>query len=252
MKRSNFAIFAVILLVFANGCSSSSSSNPTPPQVTYVTGGTYVYYAQNLNATTGQAIAGSGDTITSVVVETGIPYQGMANVTAIQNTHSNPGSGIASVDTTYIAQSNGDYYHYNYGLELLNSNKQVLAEGNSGNPIVAGWVLQAELSETSANTWVAMDTILNLTIGTAQITDTAKESSDTTFQLFPPNEQTSTPISARHSVHSIYLTSVAVNANMSVDTYVSATDGPVLDIFHQSTIAGNPFPGRITVLLGTK
>ena len=119
MNRSKFHVFAIILLVFAAGCSSNVAppANVTYPQVNYVKGSAYIYYAQNLS-TSGVPVAGSGDTITSTVIDTAISYQGMTGVTRIQNKHTNP----VSTDTTYIAQTNGNYWHYNYGLEMLNEN----------------------------------------------------------------------------------------------------------------------------------
>jgi len=243
MKRSNLAIFAILLLVFANGCSSSSSNNPTYPQVNYVTGGTEIYYSQTLDKNTGQPTPGSGDTITSVVVETGIAYQGMTGVTAIQNTHTNP----VSVDTTYIAQSNGNYWHYNYGLELLNGNSAVLSFANGGKPINGGWVLQAEFSAASGTTWIGMDTTLTLTIvAAAPLTDTATETIDSSIAVG------SSQVSVKHSMHSVYLNAGLVQASIPIDTYVSATDGSVLDIFHPTSLEGNPTPGKITILLSTK
>ena len=142
MKRSNFAFLSIILLVFAAGCSSPTVTNPTP-QVNYQSGQVYIYYAQVLNNTTGDTTAGSGDTIRSVVVATGISYQGMTGVTEIQNTHTNPPLGSSITDTTYIAQSNGNYYHYDYGLESINDNPFVL--NVIKNPVEAGWILQGRI-----------------------------------------------------------------------------------------------------------
>jgi hypothetical protein len=239
MKRSKFHVLGILLLVFA-GCSSSNAPSP-PTQVNYVQGGTYVYYAQNLDKNTGQPTAGTGDTITSVVLQTGISYQGMSNVTEIQNTHTNP----VSMDTTYISQSNGSYWHYNYGLELLNENPAVLAS-NNGNPLIAGWVLQAKFSANMSDTWAAVGTPITFAGQTGELTDTATEASDTTLAI------SSSSVSAKHSVHALEITSLFVSASGSADTYVSVLDGPVIDIIHPTTIEQMATPGRITILLSTK
>jgi hypothetical protein len=245
MKRSNLAIFAILLLVFANGCSSSSSNNPTYPQVNYVTGGTEIYYSQTLDKNTGQPTPGSGDTITSVVVETGIAYQGMTGVTAIQNTHTNPGSGIATVDTSYIAQSNGNYYHYNYGLELLNTNQLVLS-ANGGKPLIAGWVLQAEFSATEGTKWVPVDTPISFSGQTGELSDTVTEANDSSITVG------AVQVPTKHAIHALEIASLLVTAKDTAYTYVSSSDGPVLDIFPPATLEQIPTPGRITILIKAK
>ncbi len=249
MKRSKFSIFSIFLLVIAAGCSSTTVPAP-PTQVNYVQGTSYIYYAQVLDKNTGDTVAGSGDTITSVVLATGISYQpdsarnvGYSDVTEIQNTHSNPPAGSPTKDTTYIAQSNGNYWHYNYGLELFNENQTVLLF-NGGQPIIAGWVLQAKFSANVGTKWAGIDTSITVAGATGQLTDTATEAIDTTYVV--------DQVSAKHSVHALNINSLLVSASLSADTYVSVLDGPVIDIFHPTTLAGSPTPGKITVYLGTK
>jgi hypothetical protein len=248
MKRSILYFSGMLLVAFAAGCSSNVAPPPsvTYPQVTYVKGGTYVYYAQDLDKNTGQPSPGTGDTVTSVVLNADTTYQGMSNVVEIQNKHSNPGSGVDSVDMTYIAQSNGNYWHYNYGLEAINSNTTALLEVNTGNPIQAGWVLQAKLSAASGATWAALDTNIFITAGSLALADTATETSDSTFTI------ASAPDTTKHSVHSITALLASFKATLTVDTYMSATDGPVLDIFHPTTLNGIPAPGRRVQFLGKK
>ncbi len=258
MKRSNFAFLSIILLVFAAGCSSPTVTNPTP-QVNYQSGQVYIYYAQVLDKTTGDTTAGSGDTIRSVVVATGISYQGMTGVTEIQNTHTNPPTGSSTVDTTYIAQTNGNYYHYDYGLESLNNNPYVLAV--TGGPIEAGWILQAELSAGPNQTWIAADTTFAVANGAAHVTltDTATEQADTTIVVgdtVKPNEQTATagPISifTKHSMHNITVSLVGGTGTLgqgTADTYVSSQYGPVLDIVYPSELQQQKAPGRRMVLI---
>ncbi len=242
MKRTTFYFSGIFLLALAAGCSSNVAPPVTSPQVNYVRGGTYVYYAQNLDANTGNPIAGSGDTITAKVIATDTSYQGMSGVTEIQNTHSNPGSGVAPTDTTYIAQSNGDYWHYNYGLESLNTN-QVVLNYNGGKKLIAGWVLQAKLSAAAGASWIAADTQIAVGSASAKLLDTAKEASDTTFLLG------SAQITAKHAVHDLNLNAVIATGSGSVDTYVSQDDGPVLNIVHPAVVASSHTPGQITILL---
>ncbi len=250
MKRSYFAILGSLILTIAGGCSNSPTpppSTPTTPQVNYVAGSAYVYYAQNLNATTGEPIPGSGDTITSRVLTTDTVYQGKSNVTVIQNTHTNP----VSVDTTYIAQDSGNYWHYNYGLESLNKNAAVLAY-NHQKPIIGGWVLQAKLAATDSEKWIAADTTITIGSATPLLTDSVTELNDTTFDtLVKPNEQTATnsPISAKHSVHIVNFNAGLIQARGPVDTYVSAQYGQVLNIFHPTSVAGQAAPGQIVQLI---
>jgi hypothetical protein len=254
MKRSNFHVLGILLLVFAAGCSSSTISVPTP-QVNYVQGQAYIYYAQVLDKNTGDTTAGSGDTITSVVLATGMSYQGMTGVTEIQNSHTNPVSGSSIMDTTYIAQSNGNYYHYNYGLESLNDNPAVL--GVIGKPVAAGWILQAEFSASPNATWVAADTTITVAMANVTLRDSATEGTDSTIVVgdtIKPNEQTATagPISifTKHSMHDITVSlGGATLGNATADTYVSSQYGPVLDIVHPSQLESQKAPGRRTILI---
>ncbi len=241
MKRSILYISGLLALGFAAGCGSSNGPTSTPPQVNYTQGQTYVYTSQALDATTGQP-SGAVDTISSEVVVTGASYQGMTNVTEIQNTHSS-GSGM---DTTYIAQNNGEYWHYNYGVETLNSNSSVLGFVNSGKPINAGWVLQAKLSANSGDTWVGTNTQLNLTAGSVNLTDSAVEANDTLITLG------SGQVTAKHSVHTVTLNAGLVKASEQVDTYVSTQDGTVVDVDHPTVLASTPTPGLIKVLVVAK
>jgi hypothetical protein len=241
MNRSILYCSGIFLLAVASGCSSNVAQINSP-HVNYVAGATYVYYSQNLDANTGNPIAGSGDTITSKVLTTGISYQGMSNVTEIQNAHSNPGNGVAAMDTTYIAQSNGDYWHYNYGLESLNTNQLVL-NYNGGKKLIAGWVLQAKLSATEGTSWIAADTQIAIGSASAKLLDTAKEASDSTLVV------ASAQITAKHAVHDLNLNAGLVTGSGFVDTYVSTDDGPVLNIVHPAVVATSRTPGQITILL---
>ncbi len=216
MNQSKFYILGILFIAFSAGCSGTTIPNTTP-QVNYVQGNAYIYFAQNLNASTGDTVAGSGDTITSVVLQTGISYRGMSNVTEIQNTHTNP----VSVDTTYVSQSNGNYYHYNYGMETINSTPAALNQVNNGDQINVGWVLQAEFSAAAGGKWAALDTSITITAGALDLADTATESNDTTVTVGGAG------IFAKHSVHSVNLSALGglVKANLMADTYVSETDG---------------------------
>jgi hypothetical protein len=249
MKRSILYFSGMLLVAVAAGCSSNVAPPVTYPQVSYVKGGTYVYYAQNLSSTAPyDTVAGSGDTITSVVLMTDTSYQDMSGVTEIQNKHSNPGTGVAAIDTTYIAQSNGNYWHYNYGLQLINGDQAALNTANSGKQIKGGWVLQAKLSDNEGGAWTALDTSITITLGTAAIKDSATEASDSSIAVGSSQDL------SKHSVHSISLSAGngIVKDTLIVNTFVSATDGPVLDIFHPTTLISNPVPGRIILLLKTK
>jgi hypothetical protein len=219
--------------------------------VNYVAGSAYVYYAQNLNATTGEPIAGSGDTITSKVLATDTVYQGKSNVTVIQNSHTNP----VSVDTTYIAQDSGNYWHYNYGLESLNKNAAVLAY-NHQKPIVGGWVLQAKLAATDSEKWIAADTTITIGTATPLLTDSVIESIDTAIgtdslpplTIIKPTEQLIS-ILTKHSVHIVNFNAGLIQARGPVDTYVSAQYGQVLNIFHPTSVGGQAAPGQIVQLI---
>jgi hypothetical protein len=241
MKLSKLHFLGIFLLIVVTGCSTSVTPPPAP-QVNYVQNQKYIYYAQELNATTGDTVAGSGDTITSVVLATGISYQGMNGVTEIQNTHTHPISSNP-MDTTYIAQSNGNFWHYNYGIEILNSSSAVLNDVNNGNQIKAGWVLQAQLSDGPGTTWAAADTTLSLAVGSVILTDTATEATDTSITV------AGAAVFAKHSAHNVVLNAGLIKATLKADTYVSSTDGPVLDIDHPTTLELTPTPGRITILL---
>jgi hypothetical protein len=253
MNQSKFHLLGILVLLFAAGCSSSTVPSVTP-QVNYVQGQTYVYYAQVLDKNTGDTTAGSGDTITSIVLATGISYQpdtarnvGLSGVTEIQNTHTNPPQGSSTRDTTYIAQSNGNYWHYNYGLESVNDNPYVL--GVIGKPAVVGWVLQAEFSATPNGTWIGADTTIAVAGGHVTLTDTATEQTDTTLYQSSTVQNLSS-VFTKHSMHDITVIFGGVPfGNATADTYVSSQYGPVLDIVHPSQLNQMPAPGRRTVLI---
>lgn len=244
MKLSKFLVLP--FLAIAAGCSSPTVPQPTPPSVNYTVGQQYKYYAVQLDANTDTVVAGSGDTITTQILSTTMTYQGMTNVTAIQRTHSNPIKGSPTVDTSYIAQSNGNYWHYNYGLESINENSFVI---NTVGRINAGWVLQAKLAAGPPDSWIAIDTTLSAGGVTATLKDSAAESVDTTvFQgagsIVPSTLQNTT---AKHSEHAIAV--LPSLGSGSSDTYVSAEHGPVLDIIHHSKLENQNAPGLKTILI---
>ncbi len=240
MNRTKLLIAAAVALAAGLVVGCNTATGPAgAPQVNYQTGNTYVYTEQTLDAKTGQP-TGTIDTVSSVVLLTNFSYQGMANVTEIQNNHSNG----ASPDTTYIAQANGEYWHYNYGLESLNTNQAVL-NYNNGKRINAGWVLQAKLGAAQGTSWVASDTSLSVGSLNARLVDTAREASDTTILVNGQN------VTAQHIIHTVDLQSL-ISASGPVDTYVSTQDGTVLDVVHPVYLGTTPAPGRVTVLIGTK
>ena len=244
MTRPILYISGMLALAFAAGCASSTAP-PNSPQVNYQQGHSYVYTQQTLDAATGQP-SGTVDTITSTVVSSGTAsYQGMAGVTEFQNIHTHSSSGT-DTDMTYIAQSNGNYWHYNYGVEALNSNPTVVNTANAGKPINAGWVLQAKLGANPGDTWVAADTTLTLALGTATLTDNVTEANDTSIMV------NGAAVSTKHAVHQVKLNAGIVTATEQIDTYVSVQDGIVIDIDHPTVLAGNPTPGLEKRLLDTK
>lgn len=244
MTRSILYVSGFLALGLAAGCASSTGPT-SAPQVNYQQGHSYVYTAQTLDATTGQP-TGTPDTITSTVVSSGsASYQGMSGVTEFQNVHTHPATGT-DTDMTYIAQSNGSYWHYNYGVESLNSNATVVNTANAGKPINAGWVLQAKLGANAGDTWVAADTTLVLALGTATLTDNVTEANDTSIMV------NGSAVTAKHAVHQVKLNAGIMTATEQIDTYVSVEDGIVIDIDHPTVLAGNPTPGLEKRLLGTK
>lgn len=249
MTRPILYVSALLALGLAAGCSNSPTGPGSSTQVNYAKGQTYIYYAQVLDKSTGDTVAGSGDTVTSVVLATGMTYPAgsvYSNVAEIQNTHTRPASGD-TVDTTYIDQSNGDYWHYNYGVQTINGNTALLAAINNGNPIQVGWVLQSKFSANPGDKWSAMNDTIHLpNFGSAVITDTATESNDTSITVG------TSQVVAKHSVHRVILNAGLVSATETVDTYLSTQDGIVLDVDHPTTVATYLTPGLRTILIATK
>ncbi|HEY3874369.1 MAG TPA: hypothetical protein VGM92_02750 [Candidatus Kapabacteria bacterium] len=251
MKRSKLAIWSIPILVtmaFA-GCSNTVTTPTNNTQVSYTKGDSYGYHAFVLNATSGQP-SGTTDTITSTIAATDGTFDSMVNVTTILNSHTHPASGT-SLDTTYISQNNGNFYHYNYGLEALNNDAAVLAIANSGKSIEVGWVLQAKLSANSGDKWIGVNDTLSLnspTLGgavTAYLTDNVTEEGDTTISV------NNSPVVTKHSVHNISLSIPgSFSAEETVDTYVSVADGTVLNIDHPTSLVGSAAPGLETIFIG--
>ena len=224
MKRSILYFSGMLLLALAAGCSSNVAPT-TYPQVNYTSGMGFIYLQYQLD-TSDVVIPSSVDTIHSKVIIVDTTYQGRSNVTVLANTHSNGNSP----DTTYIAQESGNFWHYNYGLESVNTNPAVLAY-NNGKKLNSGWVLQAELSATQGVKWQAANTQVAIGSGSALFIDTALESQDSSILI--GNQQ----ISSKHSVHVIDLSEQPLaNATGFVDTYVSPSDGTTLNIVHASTV----------------
>ena len=223
MKRSILYFSGMLLLTFAAGCSSNVAPPATSPQVNYVKDSTYLYTQQSLD--TADRPVGQVDTITSTIVATDTTYFGMSNVTVIQNRHS---SG-AAMDTTYIAQESGDYWHYNYGLESANTNAVVLGYNNN-KPLNAGWVLQAKLGAAEGEKWQAANTPVTVGSLTPTLIDTATEASDANVNV------EGSSINAKHAVHAINLTTIGASVIGTVDTYVSASDGMVQNIVHAARV----------------
>jgi hypothetical protein len=142
---------------------------------------------------------------------------------------------------------NGNYWHYNYGLESVNDNPYVL--GVIGKPAVVGWVLQAEFSATPNGTWIGADTTIAVAGGHVTLTDTATEQTDTTLYQNSTVQNLSS-IFTKHSMHDINVFfGTTPFGNATTDTYVSSQYGPVLDIVHPSTLDNNAAPGRRMVLI---
>ena len=221
----HFSILAAFAMLAAVGCSSTDQPLPAPtyPHVTYAKGTTYTYYQDQLDAN-GNVVAGSGDTIHSTVVDTAFTYQGR-KATVLVNTHSN---GSAN-DTTFIAQDSGNFWHYNYGLESLNTNQAVLTY-NGGKPVVAGWVEQSQLGAASGVSWIAANTTVIIASSSASLVDTATEASDETITV------NGAAVTTKHSVHHVKVTALLGSASGTIDTYVSPDYGIVKNIVHPSSV----------------
>jgi hypothetical protein len=240
-----FSILALGAFAIA-GCRNDGTITNAPPttptQVTYVKGTTYTYYEQKLDVN-GNVVAGSGDTITSQVVATDATYQGKSNVTILANSHSNG----SATDTTYISQANGEYWHYNYGLESANTNQAVLAY-NNGKPIVTGWVLQGKFGASNGTVWQAANTSIAVGAISAALTDTANEVASEPIQVG------SASVTVQHIQHHVVASNpFAGSVDGTVDTYLSTDYGVVKNVVHPALVAlaGNNVTaeGKQTVLL---
>jgi hypothetical protein len=240
MKRSNFSVFGIILLVFAAGCSSSTPPPASSPQVNYVKGTAYVSISYKLD-TLDNIIPSSIDTITSTVSAVGQQYQGMTNVTVIQNSHSN---GL-SPDVTYIAQVSGNFYHFDYGLESINKLPAVVLF--LGDTINSGWVLQAELQAAVGNKWVAKDTSYVVTKpfpANISLTINATEVGDSSMTIVG-----NPPTTAKHVLDTVTLEGLG---STLADTYVSPDYGTVFNYQHGATTQYGFVAGNKTTLIAIK
>ncbi len=245
-----FKSLAVLALAMSSfqGCSSSTSTpNPvTPTSVTYTVNAAYTYKQNRLDTANGaygqdKMDPTMTDTITSTVVALNQTFQLKTGVTYIQNKHSLTGL----MDTTYIAQENGNYWHYNYGLESVNNNPAVI--GFIGAPVQNGWVLQAKLGAVKGDTWLSDSTTVTIgSFGNADLTLHAVEQADTTIMV------NGASVAAKHVFHTLVLKSF-VTVTGYVDTYVSASTGMTLNVVHSSAaippVYNKQISGSQTLLL---
>jgi hypothetical protein len=230
----HFSIFAFLfsLLSLAMiGCSSGGDpiQTPKPDSVTYKTSTNYKYVEHPRDSTDQNTQI--TDTITSSVTGTDTTIDGKSHVTTIQNTHS---LGSAA-DVTYIAQSNGEYWHYNFGLEGF----ETYLKGS------LGWVLQAKLNAKEGDTWVAKEkTSVGLTVAPVNVDVEVKatEKADTTIKI-----ASETVTNVKHVVQtvSIYAGTTTPVATSNIDTYVSAKYGMVATVRHSTKIDHPLFSGQV-------
>ncbi len=259
MKRSNLPVFSIFLLVFAAGCSSNVAppavTPTTYPHVTYSDSTKYTYHSNARDTSSGnfdQPIYSSTDTITSTVVATNQTYMSMSNVTILVNHHSKANTPN---DTTYIAQDSGNFWHYNYGLEAVNNNANIIKV--IGSPVEVGWVLQAKLSAVAGDTWTAVNNQnLSIKIGSTPIAATAVikavERSDTSISV------QGSLVTAKHATDTVTLTASIFPNNpivTTVDTYVAASVGVTLNIVHSAQVNlpqlyNGPVEGSQSLLVG--
>jgi hypothetical protein len=238
MKRTNLYILGILTLAFIGGCSSSTTPINGPTQVTYTQSSNYKYLYNMRNAADAVDTTVATDTITSTVVATNIPYQGMSNVTELINIHTNG----ANPDTTYIAQSNGQFWHYNYGLEAINNNSSFTAV--LGGQIQIGWVLQANFNAVAGNKWIASDTSVRVNapvIGStsATVVDSATEQADTSIAV------NGSLVFSKHSLHKVVLTALGSPLTTTVDAYVATSEGVTLNIVHTANINASFYNGPV-------
>ena len=217
-------------LLFGSGCSSSTTPPTTPSQVTYTSGSSYTYLQESLDTTNGtygydQPDPATKDTITTTVLVADTALYGKTNATVLVNKHSNGSSN----DTSYIAQESGNYWHYNYGFEALNSNQAVI--GVLKNPIEAGWVLQGKFTAAPGTTWQAVDTSISVPYNglsiPVSITDTATEQGDTTITIKGKF------MTAKHALHIVTMNALGGTiATMPIDTYITTDEGVILNVVH--------------------
>ena len=223
------------MLALTGGCSSSTPPTPAPSQVNYTQNAIYKYLDNTRNSSDMVDTTVANDTVTSTVIVANTSYKGMSNVTELINTHSNG----SKQDTTYISQNNGEFWHYNYGLEAINNNASIT--NLIGGQVDIGWVLQANFNAVAGDKWVAAnDSTLRLTVPVAgsiaaTVVDTAVEKSDTSITINGSN------VFSKHSLHTVTLTPTGFAPVVTtVDAYVASSAGVTLNILHTTNVK---FPG---------
>src|SRR5579883_1523187 len=245
MKRILLPTPVIAATLWFLGCGTpTQTAVNSSNQVNYNKGTSYTFKQNQLDTAGGtygqdKPIPSSTDTVTSTVVATNQTVYGKSNVTVLVNTHS---SG-ASADTTYISQDdNGNYWHYNYGLEAVNNNQAVLRVIQ---PIQAGWVLQSKLNANAGDTWTADSTVLNIMganntplLSNALVKITAVEQADTSIVV------QGSSVTAKHAIHTVSInTGLGAPITSTVDTYVSANAGVVVNVVHSAHITSLLFTG---------
>jgi hypothetical protein len=225
---STLAFLFSFLSLAVIGCSSGGDPIVTPTatdSVAYKTNTNYKYVEHprdstdhNMNVT---------DTITASVKAAGQSLDDQSgDVTVIENMHTL--ATTAAVDTTYIAQKSGDFYHYNFGLEGFSG----FLKGS------LGWVLQAKLNAAPGTTWVAKaKTSVPLAIApiSADVSINATQMADTTIVVG------SESVSVKHVMHTITISAIAHTITSYIDTYVSAKYGIVATVRHSGAIDVQPY-----------
>jgi hypothetical protein len=240
MKRTNIHIFGILMLALAvgtviPGCSTSTTPVTTPSQVNYTQAATYTYLYNSRSNSDMVDTTIATDTIKSTVLVANTSYQGMSNVTIIRNVHSNG----SNPDTTYIAQNNGEFWHYNYGLEAINNNTSITAL--IGGQIQIGWVLQAKLNSVVGDTWTAAnDSTLSIDGLTARVKITSVEQADTSITV------SGNSVFSKHVTHTVTITSALTTPIVStVDAYVATSVGVTFNVVHSANISASFYTGPV-------
>ncbi len=228
-------LFSLAGFIAATAFLSSCSYNPgstvppsgTPLDFKKAFNGNYDIFVVDTADANGnnpdKIISTSKISVSDIVADTGLTYQGKSHVTKIMTYQGN-----TLTDSNYYYQDpNGDLYRYNFGFNILNQFTYLTQA--IGSNVDVGWVLASKMISPTGTTWVARtDSVLIQSFNVwVYLSSQGEMMADTTFLI---GTQT---VKARHARNIVNASAAAnlANGQAIVDSYYSSDINAVVEDF---------------------